>query len=45
MKERQASEENRKGKKTKNSHILVEMNYSMQMKVANCSLDKNITTL
>ena len=45
MKEIQASEENRKGQKTENSHILVEMNFAMQMKVANCSLDQNPTLI
>ena len=45
MKEIQASEENRKGKKAENSHILVEMNFTMQMKVANCSLDQNPTLI
>ena len=44
MKENQASKENRKEKNHKNGPILVEMNFTMQMKVGNCSLDKNITT-
>ena len=45
MKEIQASEENWKGQKNENSHILVEMNFAMQMKVANCSLDQNPTLI
>ena len=45
MKEIQASKENRNETKHKNSHSLIEMNYTMQMKVANCSLDQNPTLL
>ena len=45
MKEIQASEDNRKGKKNENSHILVGFYFAMQMKVANCSLDQNPTLI
>ena len=45
MKENQASKENRKEKNHKNGPILVEMNFTMQMKVGNCSLDQNPTLL
>ena len=45
MKDNQASKENRKEKKHKNGPILVEMNFTMQMKVGNCSLDQNPTLL
>ena len=41
MKENQASKENRKDKKHKNGPILLKMNFTMQMKVGNCSLDQN----
>ena len=45
MKENQASKENRKKKKYKNGPILLKMNFTMQMKVWNCSLDQNPTLL
>ena len=45
MKENQASKENRKEKKHKNGPILLKMNFTMQMKVGNCSLDQNPTLL
>ena len=45
MKENQASKENWKEKKHKNRPILLKMNFTMQMKVGNCSLDQNPTLL